>query len=1176
VKNVNDSHSPEVACGCRFTAALVYPLLGAIFFGLADMLIGMALSQIQMSAGDRLALVSFGMTRHLVVGLALAVIMLAIVALPWRVGRVPLRLLLASALLGAFFVFFNESLTRGNDIAARSYAKYLLWGTRIGGPIAAFVGMAIVFALVDRAWSQRMRPAARFAWGLLAVVVAGGLALTHIRIYAGQYPDIHAQEVVFGLLFATAGAFFLLGPGGWDVTRGRKPLVVLGLAALLLAAGIWQSRRPTFQRVRGSVGMLVQGAEPHEWLIGRALRAFEPKLDLQVVAVDDLLRGLENVEQADLGPRLDQVLPHRKNFNVLLIAIDTLRFDRCGFNGYTKNPTTPALDALAKESFVFSRAYTAYPTSNYAYASLLTGLFPGSTPLHGVRTYQSWEFPDEIYYPKLFSKAGLHAIGSTAMGLKERANIRFFGMLDKGFDSFNPNQPPGDIHGDWITRTFGEQLDARPTARFFGFMHYMEPHDPYQRNPEWDFGSAEADRYDSDIAAADAQVAKVVAALKSRKLWDSTVVVVFSDHGEEFLEHGFQKHDSSLYQEQIHVPLVIRVPGLAGRAVDATVGTADILPTMTRLVGVADPVARQGKSLLPYMLGGDGLPERVAFAQKYFFEIGTYVREWRAIVYGGAKLIEKVKDPNSDFELYDLEKDPKERRNVFGQAAYAERQGTLLGLMRTTVKAVGERVGKTGNEDSPRQALQKEIAAALEKVQSDDPKAAIEGLKLICNKFLSRYDDMDPAARDLGPETHEMVRRVVLARADAAAPKTSYQIIKLLRLLAHPDNALYFRKLAAAEGAPAATRLEGLFGLAALREKEALEPLRAAAKDPALVERFEVAIALAELGEPALLDEFVAYLRSDSTWDTAPLLRTLTSVKSPAGLPILLDRASQNDIVDFTSKVYAVTYAAAVGGPLAERLCFLLAEETDPMISGPAREILARWLGSQEALESRRALIQVEREGAHALMNGKLVLAETVLGDYVTKNPAASPRAVMDLARTRLLQGDPAGARAAFERVAQAGDPEYAAAALRQRDNIERTRWFYGQDELACAWKLVSQPKAIRRNRAFTVEVELKNESNVYWHGGQWTYALTVRTALVDDEGRQLEKDARGVSIKRPETMNFLPLGGLAPGESVKLAVVGRAPTGNWEGKLLVWLEQRAGGKTAKQSLMIDTVYKAQ
>ena len=137
------------------------------------------------------------------------------------------------------------------------------------------------------------------------------------------------------------------------------------------------------------------------------------------------------------------------------------------------------------------------------------------------------------------------------------------------------------------------------------FMQYIDPHGPYAKRDGHDFGVKAIDLYDSEIAYTDHEIGRFLDGLKKSGLADRTIVVLFADHGESFDEHNLTRHGTALYQHQIHVPVMMRVPGLAPRDVSQWVSLADLAPTMTSLLGVTDGYRRLGRDLAPLLLGAD-------------------------------------------------------------------------------------------------------------------------------------------------------------------------------------------------------------------------------------------------------------------------------------------------------------------------------------------------------------------------------------------------------------------------------------------------------------------------------------------------------------------------------------------------------------------------------------------
>src|SRR6185369_11796613 len=183
--------------------------------------------------------------------------------------------------------------------------------------------------------------------------------------------------------------------------------------------------------------------------------------------------------------------------------------------------------------------------------------------------------------------------------------------------------------------------------------HFFEPHEPYERHEAFSFGGGDVDRYDSEIAYTDAAVGKLIAAVRKRR--PNTVIIVAADHGEEFDEHGGRYHGSTLYDEQLRIPLIISIPGIASHVVDGPVELLDIAPTLLNLLDIPVPVRMRGTDLGPW-LGVPAAPSArlpPAFAE---------VEDKRMVVAGTDKLLCDLHWGSCAY--YDLAVDPREQRNL--------------------------------------------------------------------------------------------------------------------------------------------------------------------------------------------------------------------------------------------------------------------------------------------------------------------------------------------------------------------------------------------------------------------------------------------------------------------------------------------------------------------------------
>jgi len=300
--------------------------------------------------------------------------------------------------------------------------------------------------------------------------------------------------------------------------------------------------------------------------------------------------------------------------NLILISLDTLRADRLGCYGYDR-PTSPCIDALAERGTLFENTVAEAPWTLPAHASMLTGLFPRT---HGV-TQPSRRLPSEIpTLAQILSNAGYTTIGLTEGGYLARD----YG-LHQGFQIYSENRPDLattlDTARDLLAQVRGE-------APFLLFLHTFDVHCPYDppaehalllrsddEQPIETAGSCGADfnaapltagqvrtlsnRYDGGIHSVDALLGTFLGELEADGALDDTFVVITSDHGEEFYEHGRIGHERTVHREALRVPWIVIGPGVIPSRVSALVGLTDVTPTLLDLVGVPGIDTMEGRSL---------------------------------------------------------------------------------------------------------------------------------------------------------------------------------------------------------------------------------------------------------------------------------------------------------------------------------------------------------------------------------------------------------------------------------------------------------------------------------------------------------------------------------------------------------------------------------------------------
>jgi arylsulfatase A-like enzyme/Flp pilus assembly protein TadD len=369
--------------------------------------------------------------------------------------------------------------------------------------------------------------------------------------------------------------------------------------------------------------------------------------------------------------------------NLLLITLDTTRVDRLGCYGY-EAAETPNLDSLARDGARFTRAYAQVPLTLPSHASLMTGTFP---PEHGIHDNGRDALgPELTTLAELFRTRGYR----TGAFIAAVALDGSFG-LDRGFDLYDdflgeqsPDQPRLiQRRGDLVVDDALDWLKSSD-APFFAWVHLYDPHARYE--PPADF--AMEDPYDGEIAYMDAQIGRLLGWLDSSQLADQTLVIAIADHGESLGEHGESTHASFIYEGTQHIPLLLRCPGEVPEGLVCTdvVQQVDLLPTILELYGWPRLGQVSGRSFVP-ALRGEELAQEPAYLESLYCAQNFGWSPLRGLVQGKWKYLQ-APEP----ELYDLEADPQEERNLAKERAdlveaLARRLEELRGRMTASATA---------------------------------------------------------------------------------------------------------------------------------------------------------------------------------------------------------------------------------------------------------------------------------------------------------------------------------------------------------------------------------------------------------------------------------------------------------------------------------------------------------
>jgi len=578
--------------------------------------------------------------------LAAAVLTPAMVVIGWVALRAdehsPRARLILSCTCGGVVALLLFDLTGGRVLRA----ALIRWPLVVGASLA--IGSAGHHALPRLAALARRSPVLT---ATIAVCLAWAALLLDRRAMPRAYPAFHLGLEAGAAVAAAVGAASL---ARWiarcaDGSRpARRTLDVLGAAGLTATILTSISAPKALRHLARREDLRHAFAESSPLLRSLVVLA---------VRVSPPIRTHAEVDLADPLASAPEPMEHAPALrDVLLVTIDALRADHVGAYGYRRQ-TTPFLDSLARSGVLFRNAYTAAPQTSYAITSLMTGTYARSQPtldatratfagLLGARGYRTVAlYPEAVFF-------------TDADRFTEVASRRL------GFDDVTLDYANASERVDQIAALLAESPASQP---LFLWTHLFEPHAPYEIYEGHAFGDGDIDRYDGEVAFADAALGKIVARFRSVR--PNGIVIVTADHGEAFGEHGALFHGTTLYEEQVHVPLVVVGDGLSRREVEEPVQTIDVLPTVLAMLGLPPPLGIRGRNLLARMRG-EPFDDGIAFAE---------LPHARMIARGTHRLL--CDQSTAACALFDLASDPGQQHPILDDPRRAALQLLMAGIV---------------------------------------------------------------------------------------------------------------------------------------------------------------------------------------------------------------------------------------------------------------------------------------------------------------------------------------------------------------------------------------------------------------------------------------------------------------------------------------------------------------
>ncbi|MCB9849344.1 MAG: sulfatase [Phycisphaerales bacterium] len=621
------------------------------------------------------------------------------------------------------------------------------------------LAVGVLVGLAEVCWSYRLTSLSP-DWRSSLPVTIGGLAFF---VVIAVVIDVCIM-LVGGLLWACAVAVWR------DVTAGDKPIrdrrlgipwFVLTMALSYLWVGwvglfIFPSTAMHSKLFRvtliGGVVALFAVSLFIAWSLRRLHRVHRrlPTVCWAIAAVILLLFTLPAYSRVEAKSHASVDIPlgvEGARPNVLLVTLDTVRFDFLPFYGRNTWIQTPTLSALAAEGIIFDQAISQAPTTTPSHCSIMTSVYPSVHDAMNGKPMRS----DLITLAQCMRENGYETVAFTSSTTTRSINSG----LDRGFDRYVDSLVSwseifsrdefqnllafymlgivqnSQIRGDVVTSRALNWLAQRDEGPFFCWQHYFDPHDPYDPPPPYDEMykgqldsrvplRAERERYAGEITYTDYELGKVIASLKERGLYDEMLIVIVSDHGEGFGEQHWdyteRQHGDHLYDTTQRVPLIIKLPrsisASRSRMIRSQIELIDIAPTILAFANLPIPASFGGRSLARVIQGAErDLEQKPAHAMawvevfdpKHPDKTGTFVRklahrtsDWKYVL---------VNHYNQE-ELYDLRRDPGESTNL------SKTRPEICAERQTEVKALVQNEAET--RDDPRARLAPALRKQLE------------------------------------------------------------------------------------------------------------------------------------------------------------------------------------------------------------------------------------------------------------------------------------------------------------------------------------------------------------------------------------------------------------------------------------------------------------------------------
>lgn len=385
--------------------------------------------------------------------------------------------------------------------------------------------------------------------------------------------------------------------------------------------------------------------------------------------------------------------------NLILVTVDTLRADHLSCYGY-HGVATPSIDELAADGVLFTDAIAQVPLTLPSHCSILTGDYPNYTGVHDNAGF--FLKPQQATLATILKAKGYQTAAFVGSSILDGRT-----GLARGFDHYSDleNSKFASRRGDQVMREALGWIQAHSRHRFFVWIHLFDCHWPYAA-PEPYRDRFSKRPYDGAIAFVDTLIGKMIQTLKNENLYDNTLIVFMSDHGEGLGQHGEQAHGLFVYNSTLHIPLIIKAAHSRWKhlRIRSLVRSVDVAPTILQLLSVSPELPMQGHGLLSLIEGKESQDSQVAYSETLY---PYYHFRWSPLFSVETARYHYIQAPHP--ELYDLLTDPGEKKNLFS------RDRSIVSYMESLLKGYQRYAARPGQQHiaQPESKVDSETVARL-------------------------------------------------------------------------------------------------------------------------------------------------------------------------------------------------------------------------------------------------------------------------------------------------------------------------------------------------------------------------------------------------------------------------------------------------------------------------------